>query len=282
MANIKHSKLRNTGLLFEFCVRQITDDTINDRVSPATDIIRKYFSNTELMKEYLLYQAISKSTNLSETKADILITSVLTSYNKLDHKKIKEHKYNLVKEIKKHYNEEQFFKSNVPSYRLNATIYTLFELNSNQIQTDPYQLISVRSSLLEHVCRPAKQTVDNEWKSLDKGMKNLTFKIMVENFNKTFNSFTDSQKSIIHEYIKCISTPDKMIVTLNTTLYDVKKSLAEQYHRTADKITKIKLKEVINSIVPYKKGAIIKESDVISALQYCELLSELQKANESK
>ena len=104
---------------------------------------------------------------------------------------------------------------------------------------------------------------------------------MVENFNKTFNSFSPSQKAIMHEYIKCISTPDKMIVTLNTTLYEVKKDLADQYRKTDDKITKVKLKEVINSIVPFKKDAVIKESDVIAALQYCELLSELKKANES-
>lgn len=278
---MKHSKLRNTGLLFEFLVRQITDDTINDRKSQATDIIRKYFSNTELMKEYLLYQTISTSNNLSEAKANILISSVLTSYGKLDHRQIKESKYNLVKDIKKHYNEEMFFKSNVPSYRLNATIYSLFELNNGQVSTDPKQLISVRSNLVEHVSRPPKNDVDAEWKALDKGMKNLTLKIMVENFNKTFNSFSDNQKTILHEYIRCINTPDSMITTLNNTLYEVKKDLIVQYKKIDDKITKVKVRQVIESIIPFKKGVVIKESDVISALQYCELLNELTKANES-
>ncbi len=35
---IKHSKYKNTGLLFELLVRQITDDTLNEGESPSFSI----------------------------------------------------------------------------------------------------------------------------------------------------------------------------------------------------------------------------------------------------
>ena len=51
---IKHSKYKNTGLLFELLVRQITADTLNGGSSPSLNILKKSFANTELGKEYKL------------------------------------------------------------------------------------------------------------------------------------------------------------------------------------------------------------------------------------
>ncbi len=41
--NIKHSKYKNTGILFELLVRQITADTLSGNDSKATNILKKYF-----------------------------------------------------------------------------------------------------------------------------------------------------------------------------------------------------------------------------------------------
>lgn len=281
MKVVKTSKFKNSALLFELLANQVTDDTVKDKTSPAVEIIRKYFSKTELLKEYLLYQTIAKANNLSEAKADILLNSVLLSYSKLDKKVLKEQKYNLVKEIKAHYNDEEFFRTNIPSYRLNGAIYTLFELNNDQISTNPNQLIQVKSNLIEHLTKDVKSDVDTEWNSLDRGTKNLTFKIMVESFNNTFKSYNDKQKNILKEYVKCISTPSEMRPVLNSTLLEVKQELITQYKVTTEVDTKIKLKEVINKIVPFKKDTAIKDSDVVNTLYYCELLSELTNANKS-
>ena len=48
--SIKHSKYKNTGLLFELLVRQITSDTLQGKNSPALNILKKYFVNTELAR----------------------------------------------------------------------------------------------------------------------------------------------------------------------------------------------------------------------------------------
>ena len=61
MTKIKHSKYKNTGILFELLVRQITADTLKGGNSPAIDILKEYFINTSLGKEYKLYESILKS-----------------------------------------------------------------------------------------------------------------------------------------------------------------------------------------------------------------------------
>ena len=38
---IKHSKFKNTGILFELLVRQITADTLSGKNSEATNILKK-------------------------------------------------------------------------------------------------------------------------------------------------------------------------------------------------------------------------------------------------
>jgi hypothetical protein len=47
---LKHNKLRNTGLLFELLVRQITSDTLNNRESKAVDILKNNFNNNSIAK----------------------------------------------------------------------------------------------------------------------------------------------------------------------------------------------------------------------------------------
>ena len=41
---IKHSKIKNTGLLFEMLIRQITADTLSGKSSPSIDILKKTFA----------------------------------------------------------------------------------------------------------------------------------------------------------------------------------------------------------------------------------------------
>ena len=56
--SIKHSKYKNTGILFELLVRRVTADTLNEKESPALKLIKKYFSKTELSKELKLYESV--------------------------------------------------------------------------------------------------------------------------------------------------------------------------------------------------------------------------------
>ena len=80
---IKHSKYKNTGLLFELLVRQITADTLSGDESASLEILKKAFAKTELGKEYKLYESLFKTKNLSEGRADVISeSSWFTSYGR--------------------------------------------------------------------------------------------------------------------------------------------------------------------------------------------------------
>ena len=128
MANIKHNKIKNIGVLFELLTRQITSDTINGvENSPAISIVKEFFNkNTYLSRELDLYKAVQKQKYKKESKADKFIDVVVNEHVKLNKTNLKREKYNLIKEIKAHYNLEDFFKSRVSNYRLNASILKLY------------------------------------------------------------------------------------------------------------------------------------------------------------
>ena len=115
--NIKHSKYKNTGIIFELLVRQITADTLSGNTSKASSILKKYFVKTELGKEFKLYETLTKHKNITEGKADMILSTVIESSKSLNRGTLKRQKYNLIKEIGNHYNLEEFFKTKLPTHR---------------------------------------------------------------------------------------------------------------------------------------------------------------------
>ena len=57
---VKHSKIKNTGILFELLSRQITVDVMNnDSKSKSVEMLKEFFNEkTELGKENQLYQVL--------------------------------------------------------------------------------------------------------------------------------------------------------------------------------------------------------------------------------
>ena len=118
--NIKHSKYKNTGILFELLVRQVTADTLNGGQSPALNIIKKYFVKSELGKELKLYETLSKTNKVNEAKANILIQTILESSKRLNRSSLRRQKYNLINEIKEHYDLDEFFKTKLINCTINV------------------------------------------------------------------------------------------------------------------------------------------------------------------
>src|SRR5210317_1249447 len=120
MKKIKHSKYKNTGFLFEILTRQVTVDTMEGVTeSKALSLIKTYFNkSTELYKEYALYDAVMKKKFVSEVRANDFIEKVIKLHEKLNTSKLKNDKYNLVKEIKKHYDLDGMFSTQLNEYKV--------------------------------------------------------------------------------------------------------------------------------------------------------------------
>ena len=128
MKKIKHSKFKNTGMLFELLTRQITSEIISGKESPSTQILKKFFNkNTELFKEYGLYKTLSEEKLNSEVKSNMLIEAVLKARKKINKVKLKEEKYELIKTITENFDIDVFFQTKVQNYKLLASVYKIFE-----------------------------------------------------------------------------------------------------------------------------------------------------------
>lgn len=280
---IKHSKYRNTGILFELLVRQTTSDLLNNQDSKAVKILKKYFTNTELGKEYSLYSTFSASPKLNEAKAEILISTIVEQYKKLDHEKISKLKYNLIKEIKKTYDLDNFFKAKVDNYKPFASIYTIFE-SHNSKTIDTKQMILNKITLLEHLtATPASDTkapksLVEEFMKEDKEIRLLAYKILVEKFNNKYQGMSTRQKDVLKEYITNISDTKNLKLYLNGQLDQIKTELSELKDASTDQVVKIKLEEVIKFISPIKENQSIKDEVITGILQYFDLIDELKKA----
>ncbi len=283
--NIKHSKYKNTGLLFELIVRQITADTLSGIDSKATGIMKKFFVKSELGKEYKLYETISKHKNISEAKADMILTTVIESSKLLNRGSLKRQKYNLIKEISKHYNLEEFFKIKLPSYKTHASLYTLLEIYNSEVLSNPDQIIDNKISLLEYmVATPIKsKKVENdlmeEFKSYPKDLRILTYKVMLENFNGKYGTLNDDQKDVLKEFINSVDNTPRLKEFYNGKVFDLKEKLNKILPNIENKATQIKLNEVTNLLSPLSKTSNVSDDDLINLLQYCELLEEIKKSN---
>jgi len=282
MNKIKHSKYKNTGIIFELLVRQIASDTISGKDSAAINIVKKYFNKTELVKEHKIYQALINSKALNENKAESLINTTVSLSSRLNKSALRKEKYNLIKEIREYYNIDDFFKAKINNYLQYAAAYNLIEAQNSSEFIEPSQIIDNRVTLLEHITRKevdieeVKNRVLEEYSKMDSGTRILTYKILLEKFNEKYTVLLPTQKTILKEYINNISNTVKLREFINDQYDFVKKTLTIALPSIEDKTTQIKLKEVINFLQPLDKNQNVKDENIISLLQYHQLIKELK------
>jgi hypothetical protein len=282
---IKHSKFKNTGILFEVLVRKITSDTLSGKDSPAVTILKKYFVNTELGKEYRLYETIFNTKNIDETKANVIISTIIESSQKLNRTRLRKEKYNLIKELKVYYNVDDLFKTKIPDYKSQASIYTLFEIYSSPKATNTKQIIDNKLTLLEHLTQSPidKLEVGNnvieEFKSYSKDLRTLTYKIMLEKFNDRYSGLNTRQKSILKEFIESTDSTPQLRDFYNSEVQYIQEKLTSEIIKTKSKPVKIKLQEITKLIVTLDKKQSINDDNLVDLLQYHNLLEELTVSN---
>lgn len=276
--SIKHSKFKNTGLLFELLVRQITSDTLEGKNSAAINILKKYFVNTELGKEYRLYEQVTAYKNLSEAKAEMVINTLVETSTKLKRSEIRKQKYNLVREIKDSYNVEKFFKAKVTNYKVFAALNNLIE-NQSSDKVVPETVINNKITILEHLTKtPVSVQADElmeEYKGYGKDLRILTYKMLLDKFNEKYDHLTVKQKEVLREVITSVDNTDKLKEYYNTRIVEVQGLLEQKTSKIKDEVLKIKITEVLKYVKPLEKTEKVTNDAIINLLQYYELVNEL-------
>ena len=280
---IKHSKFRNTGLIFELLVKQITADTLNNSDSAAVSILQKFFANsTSLAKEYKLYEFLTKNRNVSQSKAEEIVSTITEVSRKLDTKKIKAQKYKLISEIKNHYNIDEFFGMQVRDYKPLAALYCLLEAQNNDNLINPQILIDNKTTILEHLTsaqqneEEVKDTLIEEYSKYDKDLKLLTFKILLEKFNSKYKNLLPEQKNILKEFITSVNSQTRLRALVNEEMNKIASAVRNLSSKITNEVVKIKLSEVAKSIKPLDKKSKVNDSHLVNLMQYYDLVNELK------
>jgi hypothetical protein len=283
---VKHSKYKNTGILFELLVRQITTDTLDGKDSPAKDILKKYFVKTELGREYKLYETLLKKISLTETKANIVVSTLTESSLTLNRGVIKRQKYNLISEIQKHYDLNEFFNHKLPNYKVFAAFYTLLEISNTPQNADPEQTINNKVTILEHLTAAqitegtTRSEAMDEFLNADKDVRLIAYKNLLENFNSKYDTLHNNQKEILKEFITSVDNTSRLKEFYINKINEIKETLTSLNINTKNEVTKIKIDEIINIITLPSKNAKINDDNLVDLLQYYDLINELETVNE--
>lgn len=279
---IKHSKYKNTGLIFELLVKQIAADTLSRQDSPAVKVLKKFYTGkSSLVREFRLYEYILKNRGVSQMKGETILSTITEVSRKIDRAAIKKQKYELIAEIKNSYDLDEFFSMKVRDYKPLAALYCLMEAQNSDL-VDPQFIVNNKTTLLEHLTETkqsendVKDTLVEEYAKYDKDLRLLTYKILLEKFNGAYDNFLPEQKSILREFINASESQVKLRTLINEELTKVSAAVNELKEKVTDDIAKIKLDEVSKNITPISNKTKIGDNHIINLLQYYELVNELR------
>jgi len=280
---IKYSKYKNTGLIFELLVKQISSDTLSRKDSAAVSLIKKYFTGkTPLTREFKLYEFILKNRGVSQMKAENIVSTIIEVSRKIDAKTLKKQKYDLIKEVKDNYNLEEFFAIKVRDYKPLAALYCLLEAQNAIDVINPDILVSNKITILEHLTsstqdeETAKDTLIEEYSKYDKDLKLLTFKILLEKFNNNYKDLLPEQKNILKEFITSVNSTTRLRNVVNEELEKIASEVTALKDKVKDDVVKIKLEEVSKSIKPVSNKEKISDAHLVNLMQFYELINEFR------
>jgi hypothetical protein len=281
MKKLKHSKYKNTGILFEMLVRKLTSETLSSNKIVTVDIIKKYFGkNTELSKELQLYNALLKENFKSEAQALDYIRTVKSTHDKLNQTVLKRQRYNLVKEISDRFNFDDISKIHINNYKTLASIYMIFEYQETD---NPKQLLECKNVILENALITSKvKTVQKDpvietFESQPKEVRLMAYKLLVDKFNEKYSVLDESQKQLLNKYITNVNDTKALKEYVEVIIPRIKKDLFDQSKHITDKATQIKVRKLSEMLCTVENMKTIKESHVLSLLRYFDLIRELKE-----
>jgi hypothetical protein len=284
---LKHSKFKNTGILFELLIRQITADILDSNESSANKLVKKYFAeDTDLGKEQRLYQVLMEETTKSEGSAYKLVDAVVSEHKKLDNRVLSRLRYELVKEMKDVYPIDDFFRSKIRNYKTYASIYKLFEGSKTDVFCDPRELVESKNTIVGGLCKD--KVVSNELNQLEsyvqhnEDLRLISYKLLVDRFNEKYSELNEDQKLLLKNYINNISNTNSLREYINEQLPIIKSKIEKLSSNIDDDVVKIKLNEVTSQLNKVKEGRVVKDSQVSAVLMSYELIKELEKNEQPK
>ena len=275
MKNLKHTKIKNTAVVFEVLTRRLVTEAMEGKATPSSlKLIQKHFNaKSILFKELALYRSLLQNKNISEQEISKYLDLVVEARKRLPETSLKKAKYNLIKDLKTKYGDEFLvngFNEKLREYREMASIYKLFEYDATENPTDT---IECRRVVTERLMKGEPEKAPNSvWETLTKDVRVIGFKKLIEKFNEKYDNLLPRQKKIL---TVMINKPTELKECLNKELVFIEASL-KPFLESQDEVLKIKLKQVTETISSIKIDSKITDEHISSVMKCHNLLEELK------
>lgn len=202
----KHNKKRNSGLVYEFLVRRLGSQLVEQDKEGAVktaEIAETYFSPGEpLCNELELFKAIRDTRGVSKDTARRILGEVTRQAARQDVRKLDIKKSNLIKELNYTFGRDFFDKHRLPEYRLLASIQLYIDGRRGKQINENFEALQLEDGLISWMT-----TVPSVKQGLDEKVDELVCTMAAKRFNEKYgNSLNSGQKSLLESYVRSLVT----------------------------------------------------------------------------
>lgn len=256
---MNHNKKRNVGIIYELLIRAVSAYLVEGnkiKAQSALDTLSKFYNrNTELYKEFRLFNALAKSTVNDTSIAAAILTESKSATKRFDAIKLDKEKSALIKEINYVLSDTDFYHRKVSDYKVYATIQNLLNVWREGDKSNLAEMVLIETKMIEWLTSAREVETVNE--DIDKNVDSLVVKIMNEKFNDKYaDKLTSSQKSLINEYVFSLQNDNGL---------SIKSKAIKIQNEALGEIAKIKMNEK-NSIILEKSAAVERKINEINFL----------------
>lgn len=199
-----HNKKRNTGLLYEFLVRSISQALVDGdkrRSSTALKIVKRHFRpGTHLYRELRLINSLAQTTVSSESIAASIIREARAASRAHDVRALDREKSLLISNINRSLGDADFYDQPVKEYRTYATIQTLIN-DWRDPNRDIGRVAQYEDQLLGKLVAEKLDDPDPALSDEGPGMSMLVMKVMMRRLNEKYEgALTADQRELLRSY----------------------------------------------------------------------------------
>lgn len=227
MSGKNHNKRRNSGLLYEFLVRSISQSLVEGdkkRSNVSLRLVKRHFRpGTELHKEFRLINALVRTTVSSEAVAASIVQEAKRAARSHDLTALDREKSLLINNINRAVNDPDFFDQQVSEYRMYATVQTLLN-DWRSPAGDLGRMAKYEDQLVQWLVSPKQADPDHAIDADGPGTGRLLMKVMMRKLNEKYaGALTEDQRALVRAY--AFSTANSDPLSIRMKLEEIKRKL---------------------------------------------------------
>jgi|ETNvirenome_6_85_1030632.scaffolds.fasta_scaffold00436_13 hypothetical protein len=238
----RHNKKRNTAILYETLIRELTRSSIRENKKCKNKImklLKEHFNkNSILAYELELYNILNERGGFKKEIAEKILNEAKSKHAKLNRKAIFKEQSKLIKNINYQVGQD-LWENYVSSFKDFASIYQIFYDTASAKQKIFLEEQTIEKMTLPPLAKEEKYGAIN----------NLAFKTFLEKFNEKYsNKLLKEQKELLSLYATSFNKSDlELKIFLNEEISRLRDTIENDTKSTLEESNKEQLLKLLKS-----------------------------------